>query len=90
MPGRGKLRTLHYARTSRGAAELWSGEATLEGGIRPDVTVWENAFAEHRLPQDFFRGELDRWWTLTENVSGSKPSSERSSANCCPKSELIC
>ena len=61
------LRALHYARTSGSAAELWSGQVSFKEDIRPGVTVWENAFAENRLPQDSFRGELNRWWTVTEN-----------------------
>ena len=61
------LRKLRHARVPGGASELWDGRVSFEEDTQPGVTVWENAYADARLPQDFFRGELDRWWTVTES-----------------------
>ena len=44
-----------------GKVTLPAADATAVG-----VTVWENAVATRRLPQDLFRGPMDAWWEATE------------------------
>lgn len=58
------LRRLKHARKPGGYAEIMNGEIDFPVESRPGVTVWENAYADRRLPQDIFRGPLDQWWTL--------------------------
>jgi hypothetical protein len=44
-------------------ADIEEGRAEISQEPTPCVTVWENATAKRRLPQDLFRGEMDAWWT---------------------------
>ena len=55
-----RLRDIQY-----GAAGLPEDMEAKETG----VTVWENAVATKKLPNDLFRGEMDAWW---ENSPGEQ------------------
>ena len=48
--------------------DLQSGKVTLPAAdaTAVGVTVWENAVAARRVPQDLFRGPMDAWWEATE------------------------
>ena len=58
------LRRLKHARKAGGYADITNGVVDFPPEVRPGVTVWENAYADKRLPQDIFRGPLDQWWTV--------------------------
>jgi hypothetical protein len=57
-----------YERTDDGRSpeERWEDVLSGGAGISEEptlcVTVWENATAKRRLPQDLFRGPMDAWW----------------------------
>jgi hypothetical protein len=42
--------------------DLREGNVEFPDGVVLGVTVWENAVATRKLPQDMFRGEMDAWW----------------------------
>lgn len=62
-----------FLRTDDGRSqqERWDDIFSGRSGICEDstlcVTVWENATAKRRLPQDLFRGPMDEWWTFDGN-----------------------
>jgi len=60
---------VRYVRTDDGRTgeERWDDAISGRAGISQEptlcCTVWENATANLRLPQDIFRGPMDAWWT---------------------------
>ena len=45
-------------------ADIMRGDIEMpdENAIALGVTVWENAVASRKLPNDLFRGDMDAWW----------------------------
>ncbi len=64
---------VRYIRSDDGRSEeerrgdVYSGRAGISQEPTLCCTVWENATAKRRLPQDLFRGPMDAWWTCDEN-----------------------
>lgn len=61
------LRRVKHARKPGGYEEIMTREIEFSPESRPGVTVWENAYADKRLPNDIFRGQLDQWWTVEKD-----------------------
>lgn len=53
----GRSRDERYAELMRGEVDLPDENERALG-----LTVWENALASRKLPDDMFRGEMDAWW----------------------------
>jgi hypothetical protein len=49
------------------AGELIRGEVDLGDfeAVETGITVWQNATANQKLPNDLFRGEMDAWWEFS-------------------------
>ena len=45
-------------------ADLWSGQAEISEELTPCVTVWENAYAKRKFPNELFRGPMDARWSV--------------------------
>ena len=74
---------LRYINTDDGRSpeeresDALSGRAGISQEPTLCVTVWENATAKRRLPQDLFRGPMDAWWTCDEDQQGPSFIGER-------------
>jgi hypothetical protein len=57
----GRTRAERASELTRGDMDLGDYEAVELG-----ATVWQNAVAARKLPDDMFRGEMDAWWEVSE------------------------